>query len=276
MTAAVRRSINITLRRSGAGALLASLLAGATVASAEEPPHDPLGDERWLCSPGAMTIRARADEPDDAAKRRRRFEALVARSPRLPSLGLYSPAEAERSTLQELGPSPEYWRQPQSETRVGVRAAFALAVQLNGQPSNRIALGLDVAAYGRIGIGRGESYWALWPEAGYAFASNEAGERHLGVAGVGLTFQRWDYSVGYLPRFAGGTVAGETALGLRHSVLGGVARGLLALELGHTWLDIDNLGTMHNFDARISVDFAGIVAAAVGDYDPTATTNYQL
>ena len=53
-----------------------------------------------------MATRARADEPDDAAKRRDRFQALVARSPRLPSLGLYSPPQAPRPTLKELGPSP--------------------------------------------------------------------------------------------------------------------------------------------------------------------------
>ena len=231
---------------------------------------DPLGPSRWLCSPRAIVERARSEVGDDTEARRARARELADTMPTLPSLSLPEPEHRPPRELREVGESPSYWRLPEPETRpLGVRAAFAFSAQANDTRGERVTVGIDSSLYARIGVGRGESYWALWPEAGYSFAANGDGQRHLGMAGFGLALQRWDYAIGYLPRFVGGTVQGAQAVGLRHGVLGEVARGLLALELGHTWLAVDGGGAMHMFDARLSVDVLGLVAAIVGDYDPT-------
>jgi hypothetical protein len=160
------------------------------------------------------------------------------------------------TVIEENGEGPYYYRDVVPVFGGGFRIGNGLDMRLgvNGEDAKAV-YALDILGVGRLGFGRGERVFALWPEAGYSFVGSDW---HLLGAGVGPALQsNQGVSYGLVPRLLYGIAGGREAKGLRTCALldfssGGISLGL---ELAHQYVD---WGDHHVHEIHLAIQSAAV------------------
>lgn len=147
------------------------------------------------------------------------------------------------NVVREQGEGPRYYRLRKPIVGAGVRPAIkGLGPIAGSDPSRALAFGFDAHIAGRIGIGRGERTFGLWPEAGYVFSG---GSGHFASVGLGPAVQTptpylapfpEGLSFGLVPHLLWGVRDDARAVGVRTSWLAEIYfddGNAWGLEIGH-------------------------------------------
>jgi hypothetical protein len=175
------------------------------------------------------------------------------------------PAWPSAHVVREDGESPYYYRARKPIVGIGLRPSVKGLVRVAGtgeaNDGSAFAFGFDAHAIGRIGFGRSERAFGLWPEAGYVFSGADGHFASVGIGPASQTPTPWlspipsGLSFGIVPHLLLGVREGQSATGLRTS---GIAEvyfddgNAWGLELCHQvirWGDV----TVHEVSLGISL-----------------------
>ncbi len=139
--------------------------------------------------------------------------------------------------------------------RVGLRIAMGPAwhlSELSEQFDADAHFNLDLVGTVRVTFGRDMRGVTLYPELGYTYDDLASGG-HLAAFGLGLGYGHPWISVGWVPRFVVGGLAGDLALGLRHGLVADLGMGIFCLELSHQVLWAGG-ETVHDLRLNFGID----------------------
>lgn len=167
--------------------------------------------------------------------------------------------------VHEEGESPNWYRKPKPIVGIGLRPSVKGVARIDGGDRATMTFAADVHAVGRIGIGRGQRAFGLWPEVGYAYSGSEG---HFLSAGIGPALQTatpWlqpipdALSFGIVPHLLAGSRDGHGALGLRTSAIAEVYfddGNAWGLEVAHQVTRAADV-TLHEITFGISLTWLG-------------------
>lgn len=203
------------------------------------------------CDTGAIVAKVRNEVPTN--KQADELRKRLSTPPPLPRLNMAMPALKPRRTVLAQGERPDYYVVNKSESRMGIRAAPGIGVELGGSPGERVAFSFDSSVYGRIALSRRAMFYTLWPEAGYWLLHRKSEQMHAAAIGLGASWQYGHYAVGILPQFVVGSSQSQLTLGVRPKLMAELGRGLLAVNMSYGFLQTAGV-SRHFFVANASVD----------------------
>lgn len=167
-----------------------------------------------------------------------------------------SPLAPAPRRITEQGESPYYYRKPRDTIGWGYRLGLGAAVSLASTlPRPRARFTLDLLPEIDLGFARG-SRFGLMIEGGYSYTQ---GAMHLLVIGAGPAARslgptwgvgpRGHMTAALIPHALVGTLAGQTAVGVRTSLLFHVF--VIGVEIGHQYVEA---GPQRGHELRLMID----------------------
>jgi hypothetical protein len=153
-----------------------------------------------------------------------------------------------------------YYTAPLASVVVGLRVVPSFGLQFEGSVGPSFVL--DVAASLKLPLHRGYSFWALWPELGYAaVVPSTAIAQEVGVGlGVGRVFEEVS-ALRWAPWLVADVSDDERlGIGLRNRVVASLY-DILSLELSHQWLAFD-AASRHDVRLGVGLDLLVVVTRA--------------
>lgn len=167
------------------------------------------------------------------------------------SFDLIEPAVAPMREIEEVGESPRYYRLPANAVGYLARSTLGTHTRLSGDSETDFAL--DLLAGASIRFGRASAL-GIWIEGGYAYVK---GREHLAVLGVGLAHRRpglLSPALAVIPHVVAGSIDGERAIGVRTSVVAGLAA--YSIEVAHQ-VAVAGGAPIHELHVGLTFPFVG-------------------